>query len=289
MTAPGSIQEAIDANPAGTTFCLSGTFQISSTIRPKSGDRFVGPATLVGAGADFGFQAGSGAGATDVGFVDLDVSGFPLQAIGCWVRTEVVGGRYHHNGRNAIGCGLDGGGVLIDGVEVDHNGSDAYLGCCSAGMKFAHGHGIVVRNSYIHDNVGNGLWCDVQCGDYTVVDNRIAHNSRKGIHYEKSGGSDFQGITFVGTAYIARNVIQGNGWEGRLHADAGITAVSSKNMLIEDNVFGGNAYANGITIVQDNRLTGDAHGWIVSDIVIGPNQMNGDQVQGCDLDDVTCR
>jgi hypothetical protein len=288
VSAPDSIQAAIDANPAGATYCLSGTFRVSTTIRPKSGDRFVGPATIVGAGADIGFQTRSGAGATDVTFVNLDVSGFPLQAIGCWVGTEVIGGRYHHNGRNAIGCGLEGGDVLIDGVEVDHNGSEAYLGCCSAGMKFAQGHGIVVRDSFIHDNIGNGVWCDVQCGDYTVVGNRIIHNSRKGIHYEKSGGSDFQAITFVGTAYIARNLIQDNGWEGRQYADAGIAAVSSKNVLIEDNVFGGNAFGNGIKIIQDDRLTGDTHGWIVSNIVIGSNQMNGEEVQGCELDAVAC-
>jgi hypothetical protein len=288
LSGPDSIQAAIDANPAGTTYCLSGTFRVSTTIRPRSGDRFVGPATIVGAGADFGFQARSGAGATDVAFVDLDVSGFPLQAIGCWVGTEVIGGRYHHNGRNAIGCGLEGGGMLIDGAEIDHNGSRAYLGCCSAGVKFAQGHGIVVRGAYIHDNIGNGVWCDVQCGDYTVVGNRIVQNSRKGIHYEKSGGSDFRGITFVGTAYIARNVIQDNGWEGRQYADAGIAAVSSKNVLIEDNVFGGNAFGNGIKIIQDDRLTGDTHGWIVSNIVIGPNQMNGETVQGCELDAVDC-
>ena len=288
VAAPNSIQAAIDANPPGTTFCLSGTFRLFTTIRPKTGDRFVGPATLVGAGADIGFQARSGTGATDVGFVDLDVSGFSLQAIGCWARTEVIGGRYHHNGRNAIGCGLEGAGVLIDGVEIDHNGSQAQLGCCAAGMKFAQGHGIVVRNSFIHDNIGNGVWCDVQCGDYTVVDNRIVRNSRKGVHYEKSGESDYRGITFVGTAYIARNLIQDNGWEGRQHADAGIVAVSSKNMLIEDNSLGGNAFDNGVKISQDDRLEGDKHGWVVVNIVIRSNVMNGDALQGCDLDGVNC-
>jgi parallel beta-helix repeat protein len=282
----GNIQAAIDANPAGTAFQLSGTYGLSTTIRPKSGNRFVGPATIVGAGADIGFQARTGEGATGVRFVALDVSGFAT-GIGCWDGMQVIGGRYHHNTRNGIGCGLEGGSVVVDRAEIDHNGSEGELAQGAAGMKFAQGHGIVVRNSFIHDNIGNGVWCDVQCGDYTVIDNRIVHNYRKGVLYEKSGESDWQEIYFKGSAYIARNVIQDNGWEGLETVNAGIMAVSSKNILIENNVFSGNNSA-GIRIRQDDRLSGDKHGWVVSNVVIGANEMNGDEIQGCDLDGVTC-
>jgi len=249
---------------------------------PKTGNRFVGPATIVGAGAEVAFQAKTGSGgAADVRFIDLDVSGF-AQGIWCWKGTQVIGGRYHDNTRNGIGCGLEGGGVLIDGVEVDHNGSQADLGSGASGLKFAQGNGIVVRDSYIHDNLGNGVWCDVQCGDYTVIDNRIIHNYRKGVHYEKSGESDFNGISFVGSAYIARNVVQGNGWEEAGLANAGIMAVSSKNILIEDNVLGDNNSV-GIRVHQDDRLSGDKHGWFVSNVVILDNRMNGDEIDGCNL------
>ena len=282
-----SIQAAVDAHPEGTTFCLSGTYQIANEIRPKSGQSFVGPAKLVGAGADRAFQANYGGGALYVAFIELDVSGFKLHGIGCFAGTRVIGGRYHHNLRNGIGCALDGGGVLIDGVELDHNGSEEHLGSGAAGMKFARGHGVVVRNSYIHDNIGNGVWCDVQCGDYTVVDNRIVFNSRKGVHYEKSGESDEE-VLFVGSAYIARNIIQNNGWGMREHGDAGIRGNSSKNMLIVDNIFGGNVFKNGIKISQDGRLSGDRHGWIVSNVVIRRNTMNGDEIKGCDLSGVSC-
>jgi hypothetical protein len=285
---PGAdIQTAIDTNPAGTKFLLSGNYTISTTIVPKTGNRFMGPATIVGAGAEVAFQAKTGSGgAADVRFIDLDVSGF-AQGIWCWEGTQVIGGRYHDNTRNGIGCGLEGGGVLIDGVEVDHNGSQADLGSGASGLKFAQGNGIVVRDSYIHDNLGNGVWCDVQCGDYTVIDNRIIHNYRKGVHYEKSGESDFNGISFVGSAYIARNVIQGNGWEGAGLANAGIMAVSSKNILIEDNVLGDNNSA-GIRVYQDDRLSGDKHGWVVSNVVILDNRMNGDEIDGCDSAGVHC-
>ena len=285
ITEGESIQKAIDSHPAGTTFSLSGTFQVSSTIRPKSGNRFVGPARIVGAGADFGFQV---APATDVRFVRLKVSRFALQGIQCWDGTTVIGGRYHHNLRTGIGCGPEGGDVLIDGVEIDHNGSQAWLGISASGMKFAQAQGVVVRNSNIHHNLGNGVWCDQQCGNFRVIKNRIIGNSRKGVHYEKSGESDTGGVFFVGSAYIARNKIKGNAWEGRQDSDAGIAAVSSKNVVIENNILGNNEFANGIKILQDDRLNGDYHGWIVSNIVIGANVMNGDEIDGCALDGVTC-
>jgi hypothetical protein len=172
-------------------------------------------------------------------------------------------------------------------VEVDHNGSDAELGKGASGMKFARAHGVVVRNSFVHDNLGNGVWCDVQCGDYTVVDSVIVRNSRKGVHYEKSGASD-EVVTYSGFAYIARNIVRDNGWENRLHAaDGGIVLVSSKNALIEDNVFGGNHRA-GVVISQDGRLSGDKHGWVIANVVIRNNTLNGNGIIGCGLAGVTC-
>lgn len=279
------IQSAVNGAPEGATLCLTGSYALATPVKPKAGQSFVGPATIVAANAnDTGFSVR----VPNVSFVDLDMSGFALRGIDCSIGTRIIGGRYHHNGRNGFGCGLDGlGGVLVDGVEVDHNGSEAELGGGASGMKFARGHGVVVRDSFIHDNLGNGVWCDVQCGDYTVVDNVIVHNSRKGVHYEKSGASD-EFVTYEGSAYIARNVIQDNGWEGREHAaDGGIGLVSSKNVLIEANVFGGNHRAS-VIVRQDGRLEGDKHGWVISNVTIRDNTLNGNELIGCDIEGVTC-
>jgi hypothetical protein len=258
---------------------------LNDQVVPKQGQSFIGPAVLV---AGNGNATGFAVKTRDVSFMHLEMSGFGARAIECWAGTRVIGGHYHHNGRNGIGCGLDGeGGVLVDGVEVDHNGSDAELGKGSSGMKFARAHGVVVRNSFIHDNVGSGVWCDVQCGDYTVVDNTIVRNSRKGVHYEKSGASDEEG-TYEGFAYIARNVIQDNGLEGREYAaDGGVALVSSKNALIEQNVFGRNP-RGGVFIRQDGRLSGEKHGWAISNVVVRNNTMNGDRIVGCDISGVKC-
>jgi hypothetical protein len=277
------VQAAVDKHAAGTTFCLHGTYGFDDAVRPKAGQTFMGPATVVARGADMAFELNNGtSGAKGVSFVDLDISGFELRAIECWVGTQVIRGRYHHNGRNAIGCGLDyeRGHILIDGAEVDHNGSDEHLGSGAGGMKFARlgEDGLTVRNSYIHDNIGNGVWCDVQCiGTFLIENNVISRNSRKGVHYEKSGATDeyIAGRIVEGRAIIRHNVVTDNGWEGREHAaDGGISGVSSRNMLIEYNITSGNG-RGGVFLRTDGRLSGEKHGWQMEAIVRNNDASDG--------------
>jgi parallel beta-helix repeat protein len=297
----GDIQQAIDANPEGTIFCLSGTYGLSQPLRPKTGQSFVGPAIIVAQNGTTSAFTLKDAKAQGVTLVDLDVSGFSDSGIQLWVGTTVIRGRYHHNTTNGMGGGFEYalGAVTLDGVEVDHNGDAALLGISSGGIKIARLADLfLVQNCNIHDNLGNGVWADVQCiGDYRIINNTVSNNSRKGIHYEKSGASDeFQdwgvvckgcGLPVVeGTHYVAGNTVTGNGWENRAHAaDGGIVGVSSRNMVIENNTTSGNHRA-GIMLYQDDRLAGEQHGWIVGATV--RNNITPDGIIGCDLPGVTC-
>ena len=289
-----NVQAAVNAHGPGTTFCLHGTYRFTQPVQPKPGQTFAGPAVIVGGGSEVAFELTTGdGGIEDVSFVDLDVSGFELRAIECWAGTRVIRGRYHHNDRNGIGCGLDyaRGHVLIDGAEIDHNGSEEELGVGSGGLKFARlgEDGLTVRNSYIHDNLGNGVWCDVQCiGTYLIESNVVSRNSRKGIHYEKSGASDeyIAGRVVQGRAIIRNNLVTDNGWEGREHAaDGGISGVSSRNMLIENNITYGNG-RGGVFLRTDGRLSGDKHGWQMHAIV--RNNDASDGVSACSEPLVDC-
>jgi len=278
-----NVQAAVDANPAGTAFCLRGTYKFAKPVVPKPGQSFVGPAAIVSAGSAMAFDlTNGGGGVSGVSFIDLDMSGFGVRAIECWTGMKVIRGRYHHNDRNAIGCGLDyaRGHVLIDGAEIDHNGSEDDLGQGSGGMKFARlgEDGLTVRNAYIHDNLGNGVWCDVQCiGTFLIESNVVSSNSRKGVHYEKSGASDeyISGRVVQGQAIIRGNIVTDNGWEGREHAaDGGISAVSSRNMLIENNITSGNG-RGGVFLRTDGRLSGDKHGWQMQAMVRSNDAADG--------------
>lgn len=297
----GSIQDAIDTNPPDTTFCLSGSYSISTPLRPKVGQRFVGPAVITAGGfvsSAFDLKAAKAVGAS---LVNLDVSGFVESSVKLWEGVSIIGGRYHHNLTNGLGGGFEYSDlpVTLMGVEIDNNGSEELLGVSSGGVKIARLGGIfLVDNCNIHDNLGVGVWADVQCaGEYRIINNVITHNSRKGVHYEKSGASDEftpgGGVCIgcnlpvvEGLAYIANNVVTNNGWEGREHsADGGIVNVSSRNMIIENNTTSGNHRA-GIFLKQDGRTDGEKHGWQVEAIVRGNTTPDG--IIGCDLPGVTC-
>ena len=98
-------------------------------------------------------------------------------------------------------------------------------------MKFAASggrtgsNGAIVRDNYIHDNVGNGVWFDVDSGGDTILDNVISGNLRKGIFYEVSRGP----------VLIMNNRVNGNNTSGGRSSGAGIAVVSSKNVTIRDN------------------------------------------------------
>lgn len=286
-----NIQGALNALPNGGTLCASGTFQVSTPISPKSGHTIQGPATFIGQNMTTNEDLFRVRPAVDVTLVDLEISGAGRHGVACWQGTTVLGGRLYRNGKDGIGCNLDGPGpVLVDGAEIDHNGTDPYwLGKGAAGIKWFHATGVEVRNSFVHSNTGNGVWCDAQCGDFTVVDNVITQNTRKGVFYEKGGESDgsFGGATFVGQMVVTGNRIQDNNTEGKPSAHAGVSIYTSKNALVSGNTFGGNGRA--VIAREDTaRLNDDKHGWHLENITISDNSLNGDELVGCDAPGVTC-
>jgi hypothetical protein len=79
---------------------------------------------------------------------------------------------------------------------------------------------VEVRSSYIHDNQGNGLWCDNFCRDsdshlngFWVHENLVVNNGRAGIRYENVGE-----VADAGKALIENNEVHGN--SPTLHAAA---------------------------------------------------------------------
>ena len=111
----------------------------------------------------------------------------------------------HHNGQ--MGMGGHGQHILIEGNEVDHNNIAGYDdGWEGGGSKFAAGsngteHGIM-RGNDVHDNNGAGLWCDINCYDWTIENNHVWHNRAQGIFYEISH-----------TCKVLNNTLEGNAWE----------------------------------------------------------------------------
>jgi trimeric autotransporter adhesin len=140
----------------------------------------------------------------------------------------------------AIGNGMLGiQAVYADGITIDHvvananNDEHFNTSPVSGGIKITRSRGIVVRNSVLSDNLGQGVWADESSYNITIVDNDASNNLAAGIFVELSD---------VGT--IANNVSTGN-------KDAGIRVQNSGHFQIWNNTLGRNYHD--VYMVMDTR------------------------------------
>jgi parallel beta-helix repeat protein len=288
---PGSnsLQAAIDSHGNNTTFCLdTGTYDISSTIKPKPDDAFIGTgatrdgATIKTSSAQIIFAAASNNVFRRVAITGA-VNACPGHNCGA-TGMGINGGsnltlddvHLYNNGR--AGIGGSGNGLLVTNSEVDHNGAQTGDGV-SSGIKSVHT--LTVTNSYVHDNKNSGIWCDISCGSYNVTGNTVTHQSGSGIFMEISQGQ----------AVLANNLVKNNntsrGW-----ARGGILVTSSMNVKIYGNRLSGN-HSFGIGARSDHRAGGcgtpDAScGYALSNISVHNNNLGGDSLRGCTLNGVKC-
>jgi len=193
--APGSgVQNAINANPPGTTFCLSGTYH-PSAVQPKANDTFDGGGTTTLNGQNTRQYAFNGdltsPGPSGVTITGLRIINYatPYQhgAIESaddanWV---ISGNDIEHNGGAAI---TTGSGVQVLNNTMSNNQQEGWV---------AHGSNILYQGNTISGNNSALNPCNSQCSG------QIAD-------WEAGGGKAWQttGFTFTG------NTVTGNGGAG---------------------------------------------------------------------------
>jgi hypothetical protein len=289
---PGEdLQARLNGGPNGQTFCLSaGTYQVpSSGLVPKDGQ------SIVGAGASATFIDGGsaqvvidGPSATGVTLRGLDISG------GTDVSTTACEGLTANCGRgvepgdgwliaysrihdaDSQGIGSPGERLVVDHVELDHNGvkwNGPNNNGFAAGIKGGDGGAFTIRDSHIHDN-NQGVWCDVDCSsaamEFQALNNVIEDNCSFGIHYENT----YLVSSTPAAATISGNTVRGNNF-CNLPVKADIGIVSAENATVTNNILGATPANPGSDvglIARDRGLgaaTGSAQG----------NQLNGDSIQ----------
>jgi hypothetical protein len=190
--------------------------------------------------------------------------------------------------------GSDGAGITnahgtFDRIELDDTTQDPnFLGFIGSGLKAITE--VEVKNSYIHDNQGNGLWCDVFCHDsadhlngFWIHDNLVVDNGRAGIRFERVGD-----VTDAGEALIENNEVHGNSTDA---VRGGVSIHDAQNALVRNNVFGATiiadvAYlpnAEGVAIRATDSGRPDRPDLVNVDIV--DNVVNGEVIKGCELPD----
>jgi len=173
-----------------------------------------------------------------------------------WV--DLTGAKGTGNGTGAIAAGSAGSDFLVQFARIHNNASvgisnmkgtvldseffenseaDSSLGFNGSAVKGITEY--VAGRVYVHEEQGNGLWCDVGCknsarttmtpkcptGCFWVYDSVVVNSGRAGIRYENSASE----------ALFENNEIHGNGkteWRG------GIDIRDSQNATVVNNNFG---------------------------------------------------
>jgi len=287
---PGqSIQSAVNANPAGTTFILKAGTHTRQSVIPKSGDVFQGEVGTIldGQGAPYAFSKGSAPFPSNVTIRGLKITGYtpPMQsgaiqagdASGVaggttgWVidgnevsynaeygirignSGQVINNNVHHNNRlNIAGSATN---TLIANNEIAFGNYQNALNTNfeAGGTKFAYTDGLILRGNYVHDNVGVGLHMDENNINTTIESNRIDKNGSEGIAIEISYAT-----------IIRNNTVTNNGWADPRNRytylwNAGIGVHASPNVEIYGNTVSGN-YAGIVGIEQDRSADKAVYG-----------------------------
>jgi hypothetical protein len=155
---------------------------------------------------------------------------------------RVQGCAVHHNGQiGIVGRGQD---LLIENNRIwANNTRDFDFTWEAGGVKIVVSAGVVFRGNHVHDNVGPGLWCDINCRDVVYEGNVVEHNHDAGIFHEIS----YQ-------AAIRRNVVRHNGFGHRKWFwGPDVLVAASQDVEVYDNTLTVSAGGCGIMLIDQGR------------------------------------
>jgi hypothetical protein len=175
----------------------------------------------------------------------------------------------HHNGQ--MGISVSGGtNVLVEDSEFAFNNIAGFRwGWEAGGSKFTRTNGLVIRGNFAHDNIGPGLWTDIDNVDTLYESNRVIDNTGPGIFHE---------ISY--SAVIRDNHVEGNGFDFSSWLwGAGILVAASSDVEVVGNVVIKNG--NGIVGIQQDRGAGDLGDYLLARLNVHNNTVDvGDGQMG---------
>jgi len=155
---------------------------------------------------------------------------------------RVRGCDIHHNGQ--IGVGGLGRDILISNSRIWANNIHGFDFTWEAGgVKIVVSDSVVFRGNYVHDNVGPGLWCDINCRNVVYEGNLVERNHDSGIFHE---------ISF--SAIIRNNIVQHNGIGHRKWFWGGdIVVAASQDVEVYGNTLTVSVGGCGIVLIYQSR------------------------------------
>jgi hypothetical protein len=207
----------------------------------------------------------------------------------------------HHNYQ--MGVGGIGDDALLETNRIRSNNLQFNIGWEAGGTKFVQTNRLVLRNNYVHDNIGPGLWLDINNDAYLIEGNTVDDNV--------SGGQDASSagifIEISGGGVIRNNIVRrnGGGWtaaDNWLFGGGILVAASGRSgsttvpgygdvtgILITGNTVQSNS--DGIALIQQDRTEfatpwGDSH-WVENVAVTGNTVHISEGLNGAVRDSAT--
>ena len=302
-----------DPSRTATTFCVhAGTYPVSEPAILKAGDKIegeIGTETSIELDVPAPLATRLHTATKPTPVVKLEGSGTDnlLRARGddisiSWV--DLSGASGTGIGSGAIAAGSAGSDFVVTHSRIHNNRSlgisnfkgrvfhseffENSVGGGSLGVNGSAIKGITeyeAGNLYVHDEQGNGLWCDNGCdadikreNGFWVHDSVVVDNGRAGIRYENSPSE----------ALFEHNEIHGNGTQERR---GGIDIRDSQNAQVLNNRFGpADITIGGDTVHYDPN--GERIGVRATDsgrsdrvnlevVFVERNNMNDDRIVNC--------
>jgi len=286
----------IAAEPAGTTFVVESGVHYEQTANLKHGDALIGQPGAIMDGRNATVWAVEPNSANNITIRGLEIRNYnpedqyaPITArthegaaagIGwivenCHLHHNSYAGlslsegsiardnRIHDNGVIGIEVSwVRNSGALVEGNEIYGNntaGADEYYE--AGGSKFGETEDLIVRDNFVYDNNGPGLWTDIDNINTLYENNVVVGNSGAGIFHE---------ISYSAT--IRNNQVRDNGFRNRGWLwEGGIMVAGSQGVDIYGNILEGNY--NGITLIQQDRGSGSLGPYLLRNVSVEDNMV----------------
>ncbi len=309
-----------DASGTATTFCIeTGTYTINQTLILRGGDEMrghpgnlarVGPATKPTPVVKI--KAGSNnldnlmrprGNNIEVSWLDMSganarfSNGNPVSGTGTAIAAGSADGRFvaqYMRIHNNEGAGISNAKGRILDSEFFSNTEDPqfvkFIGSAVKGLTEFE----AARN-FVHNEQGNGLWCDVGCVNDSLRangawfhENVTVNNGRWGLRYESSPRDLATGVHTAKSTFLAENnKVAGNGSDG----SGGASNRDAQNGMWRNNEFGpqtiaGKAYGhnnkNLALVISDSGRQSRTDLWNADAV---NNILHGEELKGCELPD----
>jgi Right handed beta helix region len=301
---PGTdIQAKINVNAGGTVFCLRAGRHTPATayLDPSPGDVFIGEYGAVVDGQHLRKESFSYRyGPKPVTIKNLTIENFVSNGIvggggwtiehnevrsnggdGVWFGSVNRNNYVHHNRHGGMVSGFGQSGMVVENNEIAFNNTDSIRDEPDAGGKMVAVQGADYHHNWVHDNYGNGIYCDINCYGLNIHHNLVERNVKVGIELEISYDAEIHDNVLHDNGIVDSRCVEGyRCWFTDL---GGILVFNSSNVRVHANIVE-DANGHGIVGRQDERRrcdTGDVHTgrYCRGDHVVKNLQVYGNRIQ----------